>query len=223
MITFCGWLTSHSPHLSDTITALDLSGCEGVSDQSAAHIASLIHLKDLNLQGCGLMDAGVISLVTTPLVDLRCLRLGGSTVNDTISSIGDNAIVVIECLPTLHTLDFQFCDISNETLVNIGAPSSFSDLRFLRVAYCRKVTKTGVDALHKQKLSLYIDSSFFPVSTLLLTPQVNELPLLLRIARTQLDRYVVRPILRRAQWIAERRSRVVSLCGCVVLTFFVLM
>jgi hypothetical protein len=109
----------------ETITALGLSGCRGVTDEGLRHLAKLPALQHLDLSGTGITDAGLqvvrqlprlrtISLAWTRVTDAGIGALADchdlEDVNLATAGVGDGALRALAGKPKLHRLVIQLTD-----------------------------------------------------------------------------------------------------------------
>jgi internalin A len=91
-----------------TLTALDLSGCRGLTDERMKEVAALTTLTDLNLSGTDASDKGLLALA--PMKELTALNLSGTEV----SNKGLNELAAPDVLPNLQVLNLSRCQfVSN--------------------------------------------------------------------------------------------------------------
>ncbi len=116
-----------------TIEALDLQGCELITD-AGLRFLSVLPLRQLCLANTAIGDAGLAHLKDTPLsaLDLTLCR-----------NVTDAGLFYLSRLP-LHTLNISWCDrVSDAGLAHLaGAP-----LQRIRLFYCTRVTEAGLALL----------------------------------------------------------------------------
>lgn len=109
-----------------------LEGCRFVGDHSAASLAKLSTLRQLELHMTGLTDAGVMALAALPL---ETLWLG--------PRVTDSAMQVLAGMPTLRHLDICAHNVSDE---GTRALATLPNLQVLWLARCG-ITDDSVEAL----------------------------------------------------------------------------
>lgn len=140
------------------LTTLRLSNCADISNGGVKMLAKLSHLKVLAIDGCEKVTDNAVKELAESCTSLTSLYLSKSQVSD------HGVKLLLAKLDRLEELGLSQCfNVSDQSIIELV--KYCTNLKFLNVAYCRKVTVDSVLAFRnnasKRKvcLRLYIPDS----------------------------------------------------------------
>lgn len=157
-LSFCEHTDTVLAFLSTTLTSLDLSNSEKLTDAGLMHLGKLSSLTHLDLSECTLLTSrGLSHLESLPLtyLNLNCMLL-----------LTDGGLLHLKSIRSLCHLDLSFSEYITD--FGIAQLKDLHSLTYLNVAYCGLLTEEGFEQLRHLPLSIPLNMCTSEVPELLI-------------------------------------------------------